>query len=520
MYFRFGRCLAPLVVLLSACAGAPSQMQAPAAPIGGPVAAAPAAPRAEMSSAAPATPAPAVKSGEGGTGAPVEAPVSSAPVSAPASAAPAAEHAHHTAAPVAEVPSSPYVFVVTAGEKDTSHPYYGIGSKHGFFVNGVQGKPLVVVRGKTYTFKVDTGVQHDFYFSLASAGWGTTAYTEGVEGQFIYKGVATLAPDANTPDVIYYACRNHKNMGGPIYVVNPGEENTPVATLAARVQSAAAPAPAAAGGAAPAAPQSAASQQQVNQKLQFADMFINQSDAAKRIKDSGNKDAQALQESARGQLASAKQAYARAAYGEALGLVDDALRMMSEAARAIPKETQMEGQRQRFEELLRGTRDYEASYKRNYDQTVAKKGKGNVEPVDLNEIHQAIEQAQTLANDGQYPQAIGILSGAQNTLTTALTHLLDDQSITYELVFDTPKEEYEHELSRYLSYEELVPLAIEQKQPPKETVDMMNKLVDRAKEIRQLSEPEAAKGNFKEAILMLQGATDRIQQALKVVGVR
>ena len=65
-----------------------------------------------------------------------------------------------------------------------------------------------------------------------------------------------------------------------------------------------------------------------------------------------------------------------------------------------------------------------------------------------------------------------------------------------------------------------MPLAIEQKQPPKETVDMMNKLVDRAKEIRQLSEPEAAKGNYKEAILMLQGATDRIQQALKVVGVR
>jgi hypothetical protein len=48
----------------------------------------------------------------------------------------------------------------------------------------------------------------------------------------------------------------------------------------------------------------------------------------------------------------------------------------------------------------------------------------------------------------------------------------------------------------------------------------MNQLVDRAKEIKKLSEPEAAKGNYKEAILMLQGATDRIQQALKVVGVR
>lgn len=499
-----------MALLLSACASAPQQ---PAAG-GGPASVAavqsqPAPAAAVVVEPEPEQPA-AAKGREGGAGAPVDAPVSSLP-------APAVDHVHPAAAPapVAEIPTSPYVFIVSAGEKDATHPYYGIGSKHGFLVNGVQGKPLVMVRGKTYTFKVDTGVMHDFYFSLSSAGWGTTAYTDGVEGQFIYKGIATFTPSSQTPDVVYYACRNHKNMGGPIYVVNPGEESKPLAELAARAKSAATPA-----AAAPAAPQAAVTQQQVNQKIQFADMFINQSDAVKRIKDSGNTEAQSLYESARGQYAAAKQAYARASYGEALGLVDDALRMMSDASRAIPKEAQMEGQRQRFEELLRGTKDYEASYQRNYDQIVAKKGKGNIKAVDLNEVHLATDQAQALANDGQYPQAISILTDAQATLTTALTHLLDDESITYEITFDTPKDEYEHELSRYLSYEELIPLAIEQRQPPKETVDMMNKLVDRAQEIRKLSEPEAAKGNYKEAILMLQGATDRIQQALKVVGVR
>jgi hypothetical protein len=508
--------LVTVSMLLAACAGAPPQPvtggQAAIVPAATPEpAVAPAAPP----SGAAVAPEPSATSEqrEGGTGAPVEAPVSSAP---PRAAGHAGHAAARPAAP-AEIPTSPYVFMVAAGEKDSTHPYYGVGSKLGFIVNGVQGKPLVVVRGKTYTFKVDTGVMHDFYFSLASAGWGTTAYTDGVEGQFIYKGVATLTPGAQTPDLIYYACRNHKNMGGPIYVVNPGEENTPLAQLEARAKPAAGAGPAEG---VPVRPQAGVTQQQVNQKIQFADMFINQSDTAKRIKDSGNGDALALYDSARSQFTAARQAYGRASYGESLGLIDDALRMMSDAARAIPKEAQVEGQRQRFEELLRGTKDYEASYKRNYDQIAAKKGKGSLPSIDLNEVHLAMDQAQTLANDGQYPQAVSILTDAQTTLTTALTRLLDDQSITYEVNFETPKDEYEYELSHYLSYEELVPLAIEQKQPPKETIDMMNQLVDRAKEIKKLSEPEAAKGNYKEAILMLQGATDRIQQALKVVGVR
>lgn len=505
---RFGASLLPgLVLLLSACAGAPPQAdragQDAAAVAQAERAPAPVEAVREQPSAVTRTGA------EGRSNAPVAALKVSAPV-----VEPRAEPAPQAATPAAENPDSPYVFVVTMAEKDASHPYYGVGSRQGFLVNGVQGKPLVLVRGKTYTFKVDTGVQHDFYLSLTGVGWGGTPYTDGVEGQFIYKGVTTFTPGAKTPGLLYYACRNHKNMGGAIYVVDPGEESLPIAELEARAQK---PVTGAAG-APPARAQAAVTQQQVDQKIQFADMFIHRSDTAKRIEGSGNSEALALHESSRSRFASAKEAYARASYEESLGLVDEAMRLMSDAARILPKESQMEGQRQRFEDLLRGTRDYETSYKRNYDQIVAKKG--GVKSIDLEAIHLAIDQAQTLAKDGQYPQAIGILNEAQATLTTALAQLLAEESLTYELTFATPKDEYEHELSRYLGYEELIPLAIEQRQPPKETADMMNKLIDRAREIKGLSEPEAAKGNYQEAILMLQGASDHIERALRLIGVR
>lgn len=119
---------------------------------------------------------------------------------------------------------SKYDFTVTTVVKDKTHPHYGEGVETGYAINGEQGRTLVLVRGKTYTFDVDTGVTHDFYFSTKPKGWGMDTLTAGVKGQFTYKGVITFTPAAETPDIVYAACRNHKYMGGEIRIVNPGEE--------------------------------------------------------------------------------------------------------------------------------------------------------------------------------------------------------------------------------------------------------------------------------------------------------
>lgn len=118
----------------------------------------------------------------------------------------------------------PTDFTVTSATKDKTHPYYGKGTDTGFVVNGVQGGSLVLVRGKTYTFDIETGVMHDFYLATKAIGWGASTLTEGVKGNFTYKGIVTFTPTAATPDTVYYACRNHKYMGGEIHVVNRGEE--------------------------------------------------------------------------------------------------------------------------------------------------------------------------------------------------------------------------------------------------------------------------------------------------------
>ena len=128
----------------------------------------------------------------------------------------------------AQAQPSKYDFYVTTAVKDKTHPHHGEGVETGYVINGVQSPTLVLVRGKTYTFNIDTGVTHDFYFSTKPKGWGMDTLTAGVKGQFTYKGVVTFTPTAETPDVVYTACRNHKYMGGEIRIVNPGDENKPL----------------------------------------------------------------------------------------------------------------------------------------------------------------------------------------------------------------------------------------------------------------------------------------------------
>lgn len=452
---------------------------------------------------------------------PPPAPIPPPPASIPEqSAAPAQSPAPapvQRPAPPAQ-PESPFIFNVRTVDKEPGDPAYGVGHRLGFAVNGVQGKPLVVVRGKTYTFRVDAGIQHDFYLSTSDVGWGAATFTSGVSGQFIYQGVVTFTPGPDAPGVLYYQCRNHKNMGGPIFVVEEGQENTPIAELAAARGTTL---PTAAERSAAAQGSASEAGQQLVQKMRFAELFIGQSAAAKRVIESDNAMAKDLHRVAREHLESARLASLAGKNDEALRLVEDATRTMSEAALQVPV-ADGAAERMRFEQLYESVQAFQASYQRSYEQAAKAQGKGNLRSVDLDldRVREIMSSARSLADDGKYNEAISMLGGAQDALTSALTEMLANQTIVHELVFETPKDEYEYELSRYLGYEALVPLAIRQKHPDEQTVNMMTPFVDRARQVKALSEPEAAKGNYSEAILMLQGATSNIQRALQALGVR
>jgi len=400
------------------------------------------------------------------------------------------------------------IFVVTSQEKQKSHPFHGVGHKQGMDVDGTSGKELVLTRGENYAFRVETNIKHDFYLSTEAVGWGASVFTEGVQGNFTYDGIVTLETSNKTPKALFYACRNHKYMGGKIHVVDAGQEGK---VELGKIDISKLP---------KTKPPKPVSETTVKQKISFADMFVSQSSAAKRVGNSENDEAKVAYTDAHDRLNKAKVALDAGDLVLALEEVDESLRSMSRAARLVPSPAQLEEQKRKYAGLMEEVKSFEKSYKRNVERLEKSGQKGVRDELSYAELESTIEAAESLFQMKEIDAANRLMKNLQKTITSALGKMLDNQTVVYDKTFDTPQEEYEYELARYLSYEELVPLAIEQKRPSKRAVELMDQFVTKGKDIYQQSLPVAKKKDYKNAILMLQGATFQIQRALRMVGVR
>jgi tetratricopeptide (TPR) repeat protein len=428
--------------------------------------------------------------------------------------APAPVSVSTTAAPAPKtdrkIPADPNTFLVVAERKAESHPNYGHGQDAGFTVNGVQGKELVVVRGEKYKFIVDTGVQHDFYLTTTPSGWGGGTYSDGVQGQFVYQGEVSFAPSANTPDVLYYQCRNHKYMGGKIYVLNKGDDIAKVKLAQAGQVS---------GSAKRVKPAMAVTEGAVKQKLGYAQM-VTASSSAKRVEESGNAEAIGMLNDARKQVESAKASLAGGKLEDAMNQVNEGLRLMTSASRAITTESDMAAvnHKAKYDELINSLHTYDGSYKRNVERA-AKTKQPLKSKLDEAEYNRLVKEGQSLGGKGDYAAANKSLEKAQALITAVLTEMLHAQTVVYDTNFETPKEEYDYELARVENYEELVPLAIEQKQPSERTLAMIDDFVKKAAQIKSEGQAIAAKGDYKMAIMALEAATSNLQRALRLAGV-
>jgi len=117
--------------------------------------------------------------------------------------------------------SSPKTFTVTVAAKTAASPYFNVGSSLGYYIDSVQ-TPIIELKGndtgKPYYYKFDqsdasnSGHPLRFYNNISK----TTQYTTGVttSGTPGSSGAhTTIAVDSTTPNVLYYQCTNHGNMG-------------------------------------------------------------------------------------------------------------------------------------------------------------------------------------------------------------------------------------------------------------------------------------------------------------------
>jgi hypothetical protein len=97
-------------------------------------------------------------------------------------------------------------------------------------MDGVLAPALTLQRGKLYKFNVQSGSDHPFYLTSSSAGCALSSQFKArashcpslgaFKSDDATSGVVWFAPDASTPDTVYYGCVVHCNMGGMLRIVD------------------------------------------------------------------------------------------------------------------------------------------------------------------------------------------------------------------------------------------------------------------------------------------------------------
>ncbi len=111
-------------------------------------------------------------------------------------------------------------FTVRAATKTANHPWANQGHSVAFTINGNEGVTLNLTRGTTYVFDINTP-SHPFYISTNDTGEGEGEITDGVTGGMTTNGTLSFTPNSNHPDMLYYQCSVHPNMGYIIILTDP-----------------------------------------------------------------------------------------------------------------------------------------------------------------------------------------------------------------------------------------------------------------------------------------------------------
>lgn len=258
------------------------------------------------------------------------------------------------------------------------------------------------------------------------------------------------------------------------------------------------------------------SRMMIQQKLQLVKMMLATSSAMERA--SRKEDAVIKQQvaTALARYASANDALNADNLSRAEELADEALHLIEDLSRLTPDPQQAAAaERQRYEDALKELHNAEATY-RDLRQRIAPQGKAS--PPGIAHAHKQGDQAQALARDGHYREAGEMASDAHAEVISALNKLLGSTTLDYELKFKSVAEEYEYELARYHSYEELVPIAYVELKPDKDTVKLSERYVQESRELRDNAKQQAAQGDHGAAIKTLLDAIKRVQTALRMVG--
>jgi hypothetical protein len=255
-------------------------------------------------------------------------------------------------------------------------------------------------------------------------------------------------------------------------------------------------------------------------KLRLTQQQLVQSPSVKRILQSDNALAQAA-------LTQAQQLYDQAAIEAAAGnidagtlMVDESLRLIVTAARMAPDTQLLAAQeRQHNTELREAIRTFHLLHKNFSNRLAAINAPAPEVDSDIERLDAMTRQADALIGSGQQHEAHVLLNSAHLIVVSTLNKMLMSQTIVYDLKFDSPADEFQHELAKNVGLEELVPLAMQQVKVTREAADLAERYVQHGRSLRTTAQQQLQSGDYSAALKSIQEASVLLQHSLRIAGV-
>ena len=244
------------------------------------------------------------------------------------------------------------------------------------------------------------------------------------------------------------------------------------------------------------------------QKTRLVEQFLRSPRAA-AVASGGDPGAKALLARAEALLAQSRQP---ATPAEAERSLNDALRAASEALRVRPGESDATLAR-RNDELRVQVADFRAALL----ATGSARRAQTLQP--LAAIDTLLAEAQALSAGGRHVDANVPLTRAYDISARTLAAVRAGETVTIELKFATPAEEFEYERRRFQSHEMLLEMALTERQPSADALAAVQARKGQARVLTAQADESAARADHRLAIRQLEDATRELVRALQALGV-
>ena len=258
-----------------------------------------------------------------------------------------------------------------------------------------------------------------------------------------------------------------------------------------------------------------ASADQPGARVEFVNKLLNTSSGAKQVLKSDDPKVKSLHQQAKDLHAQAKAEFDSGNNKEGSSLLDQSARTMFQAIRlATPKTVGLTKAKDDYLKHKKSVQALNSAYNRVADEKQFA-GKDQIN----SKVDSFVSVADKLSSAQKFVEAKAELDKAYQILKISIESIRGGETLVRSLNFASPEDEYHYEIDRNDTHGMLVNLLLDGKKVSDYTKKNIDKFTDMAKTLRMQAEQSANKGEFSEAIQILEQSTKQFVRAIRSAGV-